>query len=160
MSSSTSTSTTVAKPIHHHQNDDRSGVAHDSKDSKASVAYKPKNFLIQNPNNTGTNKHTQYMNELHTIEFNEEIFVIPRKYRLERIMGQGSYGLVCSAVNTLTNERVAIKKNRSIFPMGTPDSSQVSFFFQTIIDPLRFQEDKKSQDLQCHKKELFGNSRY
>lgn len=107
--------------------DDHSGSlsATETTDAGSGVIYRPKNFSLPNTSTTnGTNKHTQYMNELHTIEFNEEVFVIPRKYRLERIMGQGSYGLVCSAVNTLTNERVAIKKNKNIFPTGTPDSQQ------------------------------------
>jgi serine/threonine protein kinase len=137
--------------------DDHSGSlsATETTDTGSGVIYRPKNFSLPNTSthNGTNNKHTQYMNELHTIEFNEEVFVIPRKYRLERIMGQGSYGLVCSAVNTLTNERVAIKKNKNIFPTGTPDS-QVRNFNSNFCDT--FQQthggQKKSRSTMSQKR--------
>ncbi|KAL0485260.1 extracellular signal-regulated kinase [Acrasis kona] len=123
--SSKSTSTSVARSIHPFSEDqslESTGVP--SNYSEDSQVYRPKTFMNDTLNGTqaqGTpqSKHLSQMNELHTIEFNDETFTIPRKYKLERIMGQGSYGLVCSAVNTLTNEKVAIKKNKSIFPSNT-----------------------------------------
>jgi hypothetical protein len=120
-----SSSTDVARPISHTEDTDTMAADDNG------VVFRPKSFSLHNTNNGNTNRHSQFMNELHILEFNEEVFVIPRKYKLERIMGQGSYGLVCSAVNTLTNERVAIKKNKNIFPTGTPET-QVSFYFVVL----------------------------
>ncbi|KAI5072438.1 hypothetical protein GOP47_0012544 [Adiantum capillus-veneris] len=37
------------------------------------------------------------------------------RYRLQEVIGKGSYGVVCSAIDTHTGERVAIKKITSIF---------------------------------------------
>ncbi len=44
-----------------------------------------------------------------------ETFDIPEYYKLEKIIGRGSYGVVASALDTRTNERVAIKKISNIF---------------------------------------------
>jgi len=38
------------------------------------------------------------------------MFIIPRRYSLEKVLGQGSYGIVCKAIDTSNNEEVAIKK--------------------------------------------------
>lgn len=48
----------------------------------------------------------------------DEFFLPPlleHKYRLEEVIGQGSYGVVCSAVNTETGERVAVKRIMRVF---------------------------------------------
>lgn len=48
----------------------------------------------------------------------EEFFLPPlleHKYRLEQVIGQGSYGIVCSAVNTETGEKVAVKRIMRVF---------------------------------------------
>lgn len=37
------------------------------------------------------------------------------RYRIQEVIGKGSYGLVCSAIDTHTGERVAIKKINDIF---------------------------------------------
>lgn len=37
------------------------------------------------------------------------------RYRILEVIGKGSYGVVCSAVDTLTGEKVAIKKINDIF---------------------------------------------
>ena len=36
-------------------------------------------------------------------------------YNVERIIGVGAYGIVCSALNLLTHEKVAIKKVINFF---------------------------------------------
>jgi serine/threonine protein kinase len=58
--------------------------------------------------------------EMHTLQLDNEIFRIPKKYIIERIMGKGSYGVVCAGRNLETNELVAIKKNKGIFPCKDP----------------------------------------
>lgn len=48
----------------------------------------------------------------------DEFFLPPlleHKYRLEEVIGEGSYGVVCSAVNTETGERVAVKRIMRVF---------------------------------------------
>eukprot|EP00906_Rhabdomonas_costata_P027366 RCo038875 len=42
-------------------------------------------------------------------------FEVPMKYNLVKAVGYGAYGLVCSAVNTATGEKVAIKKIPKVF---------------------------------------------
>lgn len=42
-------------------------------------------------------------------------FEVPNKYNLVKAVGYGAYGLVCSAVNTETGEKVAIKKIPKVF---------------------------------------------
>ncbi|XP_023554218.1 mitogen-activated protein kinase 15-like isoform X1 [Cucurbita pepo subsp. pepo] len=37
------------------------------------------------------------------------------RFKIQEVIGKGSYGVVCSAVDTLTNEKVAIKKIHDIF---------------------------------------------
>lgn len=37
------------------------------------------------------------------------------RYKIQEVIGKGSYGVVCSAVDTLTGEKVAIKKINDIF---------------------------------------------
>nr|CAN81544.1 hypothetical protein VITISV_015489 [Vitis vinifera] len=37
------------------------------------------------------------------------------RYKIQEVVGKGSYGVVCSAVDTLTGEKVAIKKIHDIF---------------------------------------------
>ncbi|OBZ89617.1 Mitogen-activated protein kinase 1 [Choanephora cucurbitarum] len=55
--------------------------------------------------------------DFYTIELENgsERFTIQKKYKIIRKIGSGSYGSVCSAVNTDTNEVVAIKKCRHVF---------------------------------------------
>ena len=43
------------------------------------------------------------------------IFHIPTKYKLTKLLGRGSYGVVCSGVNIDTGEKVAIKKVFKLF---------------------------------------------
>ncbi|KAG2392959.1 hypothetical protein C9374_009536 [Naegleria lovaniensis] len=44
-----------------------------------------------------------------------ETFEIPEHYKLLQIIGRGSYGVVASAIDTRSNERVAIKKISNVF---------------------------------------------
>lgn len=47
-----------------------------------------------------------------------EFFLPPlreHQYRLEQVIGEGSYGVVCSAVNTVTGEKVAVKRIMHVF---------------------------------------------
>jgi serine/threonine protein kinase len=54
--------------------------------------------------------------QLYRTEMECEEFVIPSRYQLERVIGRGSYGLVCSVRDRVTNKLVALKKNIDIFP--------------------------------------------
>eukprot|EP00689_Sawyeria_marylandensis_P000748 EC819986.1.p1 GENE.EC819986.1~~EC819986.1.p1 ORF type:complete len:54 (+),score=21.99 EC819986.1:31-192(+) len=45
--------------------------------------------------------------ELHTQVVNKIKFEIPKHYKITNVIGQGAYGIVCAATNTLTNEKVA-----------------------------------------------------
>jgi len=58
-------------------------------------------------------------NNFHTLTIENETFRIPKKYQIKKIIGQGSYGLVCAGKNSETNEKVAIKKNKDIFQRGS-----------------------------------------
>nr|CAB3463883.1 unnamed protein product [Digitaria exilis] len=42
------------------------------------------------------------------------------RYKIEEVIGKGSYGVVCSALDTHTGEKVAIKKINDIFEHYTP----------------------------------------
>uniref|UniRef100_A0A093UUE9 Mitogen-activated protein kinase spm1 n=1 Tax=Talaromyces marneffei PM1 TaxID=1077442 RepID=A0A093UUE9_TALMA len=46
--------------------------------------------------------------------FNQD-FVVDERYNVTKELGQGAYGIVCAAVNTQTNEGVAIKKVTNVF---------------------------------------------
>lgn len=59
------------------------------------------------------------LSEIRSVQIDNEIFEIPRRYRLIELRGQGSYGVVCSARDSLSSnpkQMVAIKKNRNVFP--------------------------------------------
>ena len=42
-------------------------------------------------------------------------FVVDERYTVTKELGQGAYGIVCSALNNLTQESVAIKKLTNVF---------------------------------------------
>jgi serine/threonine protein kinase len=70
----------------------------------------------QQPNN---NLNLSDLEEIRSVQIENEIFEIPRRYRLIELRGQGSYGIVCSARDTKSanaKQLVAIKKNRNVFP--------------------------------------------
>ncbi|KAJ4768786.1 Mitogen-activated protein kinase [Rhynchospora pubera] len=46
------------------------------------------------------------------------------RYRIQEVVGKGSYGVVCSATDTQTGEKVAIKKIRDIFE-HTSDAARI-----------------------------------
>lgn len=48
-------------------------------------------------------------------QINGTRFEVPLHYTVLKVLGFGAYGLVCSALNTKTNEKVAIKKCRDVF---------------------------------------------
>jgi hypothetical protein len=37
-------------------------------------------------------------------------FYVTKRYEYVKVIGQGAYGIVCSAIDHLTNQKVAIKK--------------------------------------------------
>jgi hypothetical protein len=57
-----------------------------------------------------------HFNELTSVFFNNEEWVVPRKYQLNAVIGHGAYGTVASATNLETGQEVAIKRNKNIFP--------------------------------------------
>ncbi|KAF2349996.1 Protein kinase domain [Trinorchestia longiramus] len=48
--------------------------------------------------------------DFYSIELNKTEWVLPRRYQMLSPVGSGAYGQVCSAVDTSTNTKVAIKK--------------------------------------------------
>mmetsp|Transcript_40837 Transcript_40837/g.47497 ORF Transcript_40837/g.47497 Transcript_40837/m.47497 type:complete len:366 (-) Transcript_40837:175-1272(-) len=42
-------------------------------------------------------------------------FEVPKKYTLLKVLGMGAYGIACSALDTTTDQKVAIKKCRDVF---------------------------------------------
>eukprot|EP01013_Petalomonas_cantuscygni_P025595 TRINITY_DN47608_c0_g1_i1.p1 TRINITY_DN47608_c0_g1~~TRINITY_DN47608_c0_g1_i1.p1 ORF type:complete len:492 (+),score=86.26 TRINITY_DN47608_c0_g1_i1:146-1477(+) len=46
----------------------------------------------------------------HFIAADGTYFLIPQRYRLQRLLGRGAFGVVCSAVDTTTGALVAVKK--------------------------------------------------
>ncbi|KAK2948269.1 putative Mitogen-activated protein kinase 4 [Blattamonas nauphoetae] len=46
-------------------------------------------------------------------------FTVPSNYQVMKLLGKGSYGIVCSALNETTNQRVAIKKIEDVFSHKT-----------------------------------------
>jgi serine/threonine protein kinase len=52
-----------------------------------------------------------------TTTHNGEDWRLPERYEILEIKGTGAYGAVCSAVDHEVNRKVAIKKNRGIFPV-------------------------------------------
>jgi serine/threonine protein kinase len=62
--------------------------------------------------------------DLYSTTIDDEEFTIPRKYVIEKVIGHGAYGVVVSARNTETDTKVAIKKNKSIYPKGLQHCSE------------------------------------
>jgi mitogen-activated protein kinase 1/3 len=56
------------------------------------------------------------MDCLTTVTIEKEIFEIPAQYKIFEMRGNGSYGVVVSAKDRKTNRKVAIKKNKNVFP--------------------------------------------
>nr|AVK87131.1 mitogen-activated protein kinase p38 [Anadara broughtonii] len=53
---------------------------------------------------------SQLKDGFYRLELNRSMFEVPQKYQLLTAVGSGAYGLVCSAVDTTSNAKVAIKK--------------------------------------------------
>ncbi|KAL0476896.1 mitogen-activated protein kinase [Acrasis kona] len=53
-----------------------------------------------------------------------ESFALPPRYAPVRILGQGSFGVVCSAKDSETNEMVAIKKLKNLFIQSPKEDKQ------------------------------------
>lgn len=47
--------------------------------------------------------------------FGTQRLEVPQRYEVHKLVGRGAYGLVCSAVDTATGDRVAIKKISGVF---------------------------------------------
>lgn len=58
-------------------------------------------------------------NKKHKFMVWKTIFEVDTKYTPISPVGRGSYGVVCSSVNTETNEKVAIKKINNVFENET-----------------------------------------
>ncbi|XP_060516226.1 mitogen-activated protein kinase p38b-like [Cylas formicarius] len=50
------------------------------------------------------------MSQFHKVEVNKTVWEVPIRYRMLSAVGSGAYGQVCSAVDTQTKKKVAIKK--------------------------------------------------
>ncbi|KAL0483652.1 extracellular signal-regulated kinase [Acrasis kona] len=53
--------------------------------------------------------------ELHEVTVQGEKFMIPKRYKIEHLIGRGAYGVVAAATDVTTGDAVAIKKNRNMF---------------------------------------------
>lgn len=51
----------------------------------------------------------------HKFECNNTIFVVDEKYEYIKLIGQGAYGVVCSALNKESGQKVAIKKVQNAY---------------------------------------------
>ena len=51
----------------------------------------------------------------HEVQVGRDVFVVDTKYTDLRPIGGGSYGFVCSAMDTQKREKVAIKKIANVF---------------------------------------------
>lgn len=51
----------------------------------------------------------------HSIQVGYNRFYIDKRYSNLKAAGDGSYGFVCSAVDSVTGEKVAIKKVKDVF---------------------------------------------
>lgn len=50
------------------------------------------------------------MANFHRVEVNKTVWEVPERYQMLSAVGSGAHGQVCSALDTLTNKKVAIKK--------------------------------------------------
>ncbi|KAJ8983533.1 hypothetical protein NQ317_012024 [Molorchus minor] len=50
------------------------------------------------------------MSNFHKVEVNKTVWEVPERYQALSAVGSGAYGQVCSALDTVTNKKVAIKK--------------------------------------------------
>ncbi|CAH1980500.1 unnamed protein product [Acanthoscelides obtectus] len=50
------------------------------------------------------------MSSFHKVEINKTVWEVPERYQQLSTVGCGAYGQVCSALDTVTNKKVAIKK--------------------------------------------------
>ncbi|KAK9678392.1 hypothetical protein RND81_11G208300 [Saponaria officinalis] len=72
-----------------------------------------KNTMNYNYYNTTNNNDND--NDFHCFTMSNTIFEVDTKYVPITGIGSGSYGVVCSSVDTMTNEKVAIKKIANVF---------------------------------------------
>lgn len=59
------------------------------------------------------------MQKYYKVEINKTEWEVPERYQLLQPIGSGAYGLVCSAVDTVNNTKVAIKKLNRPFQTAT-----------------------------------------
>ena len=98
---------------------------HQNSDIKSVKSEEAENNL--NHNSASNNRNSSIIftpsdKSAHTVYFESfyaggKMFILPKKYKLSKVMGKGSYGIVCKALNTETNEQVAIKKMLNPFKM-------------------------------------------
>ncbi|KAL0476406.1 kinase-domain conntaining protein [Acrasis kona] len=76
-----------------------------------------------------------YDSELNEAHVNKEKFLLPARYIVEGSLGRGSFGAVCKAMDTVTNEHVAIKKIRDVFPLNDKKvkKSDDAIYVETVL---------------------------
>jgi hypothetical protein len=58
----------------------------------------------------GLGKESRSKDDYHIVKIKQNTFVVPRKYRADKEIGHGAYGVVISAVDETTGKKIAIKK--------------------------------------------------
>jgi mitogen-activated protein kinase 1/3 len=66
------------------------------------------------------------LSELQTTRFKDDDWILPKRYKINGLVGSGAYGSVVSATDLRTGEEVAIKRNRDIFKSLEQDYNAVT----------------------------------
>lgn len=61
---------------------------------------------------------TRSCQQLKEYKISNETFLLPKRYLPKKIVGRGAYGTVIEALDTETQQNVAIKKNSHVFSRG------------------------------------------
>ena len=75
-------------------------------------------FTFTQPGLLSTSRRIQFFSmtrDLRRFQVNESLFDVPNRYMMAEPIGQGAYGLVCSAIDERSGVRVAIKKIENAF---------------------------------------------
>jgi mitogen-activated protein kinase 1/3 len=75
--------------------------------------------------NTNNTTYPCNRTPLREVVIKQERFILPQQYNPTNVIGKGAYGTVATATDSLTNEQVAVKKNKNVFGNG-PFSTHIA----------------------------------